>query len=343
MADSRFYKIREPITLDAICELTGANVLRAVGKLESVAGVASLERASSTDISFLSDGKHIESFKGSGAGACFISDEKHAQAAPEGMNVLLVQNPQKAYAQVAANLYQSITSFDGVAQSANISPTAQLGDGVKIGPGAAILDNVEIGSNSSVGPNSVIGHGVKLGRGVSIGSNVTISHALLGDHVIIHNGTQIGQDGFGYVSDAEGHLKIPQLGRVIIQDHVEIGANSTVDRGALDDTTIGEGTKIDNLVHVAHNCKIGRNCILVTMVGISGSCTIGDGVVLGGKVGVADHVTIGDGAMIAARSGVTNDLQGGAKYGGFPAKPIAEWRREAVLLARLVKERKRSG
>jgi len=342
MADSRFYKISEPMALATVCEQTGASILRDAGQQTLVAGVASLETASNSDASFLSDGKHVESFKKSRAGTCFVSDEKHQEYAPDGMNLLLVQNPQKAYAQIAAHLYQSISTPEGVAQSAFVSPTAQLGEGVSIGPGATILDNVEVGPGSTIGPNSVIGQAVKLGTGVSIGANVTISHALIGDHVLIHNGAQIGQDGFGYVSDAEGHLKIPQIGRVIIQDHVEIGANSTIDRGALDDTTIGEGTKIDNLVHVAHNCKIGRNCILVTMVGISGSCTIGDGVVLGGKVGVADHVTIGDGALVAARSGITNDLKAGGKYGGFPAKPIAEWRREAVLLARLVKERKRS-
>ena len=310
--------------------------------LATISGVASLEGASPEDVSFLSDKKHLNSFKLSDAGACFVDDEAYAESAPQGMCLLIVPNPQKAYAQVAEHIYQLIAPFSGISESAFVSESAKVGEGVHIGPNATILDQVEIGSGTRIGSNSVIGHGVKLGRDVTIGSNVTLNCALIGDRVTIHNGAQIGQDGFGYVSDSEGHTKIPQLGRVIIQDDVEVGANSTIDRGALDDTTIGEGTKIDNLVHVAHNCKIGRNCILVTMVGISGSCTIGDWVVLAGKVGVADHITIGDGALVAARASVTNDLPGGGKYGGFPAKPIADWRRETVLLAQLVKERRRS-
>ena len=342
MADTRFYNIREPMTLAAICKLTEAR-LADPGKAEYViAGVASLDTASDRDISFLTDRKHLDGFKSSGAGACFLADDSLAENAPQTMTLLFVSNPQKAYAAVASLLYQTKTGFDGIAKSAFVSPSAKIGEGVRIGPGAVLLDEVEVGADTVIGPNSVLGPGVKLGTHSSIGANVTVDCALIGDRVAIHNGTQIGQDGFGYASESDGHTKIPQLGRVIIQDDVEVGANSTIDRGAVGDTIIGEGTKIDNLVHVAHNCTIGRNCILVTMVGISGSCTIGDGVVLAGKVGVADHVTIGDGAMVAARAGVISDLAAGGKYGGFPAKPIADWRREAVLLARLVKERRPS-
>jgi UDP-3-O-[3-hydroxymyristoyl] glucosamine N-acyltransferase len=196
---------------------------------------------------------------------------------------------------------------------------------------------VEIGVNTRIGPNTTIARGVAIGRNCEIGSNVSISHTYVGDDVLILPGAQIGQPGFGFASDAKGHVKIPQLGRVILQDKVEIGSCTAIDRAALGDTVIGEGAKIDNLVQIGHNTRIGRHTVIVGHVGISGSCELGDFVTVGGQVGIADHVRVGDGARLAARAGVIGYLPGGQDYGGMPAKPMRDWVRELAAVSLLAK------
>jgi len=228
----------------------------------------------------------------------------------------------------------------GVAATATIHPSARLEGGVTIEPGAVIGPRAEIGAATLVGPGAVIGPNVHIGRDCAIGSHVTIVHALIGDRVIIHPGCRIGQDGFGYVPGPAGHIKVPQIGRVIIQDNVEIGANTTIDRGGMRDTVIGEGTKIDNLVQIGHNVTIGRHCVLVSQTGVSGSAIIGDGVVMGGQVGIADHITVGAGAMLAARAGVMSDVAAGERLAGYPAKPARQYFREVLLLERLAVRRR---
>jgi UDP-3-O-[3-hydroxymyristoyl] glucosamine N-acyltransferase len=212
-------------------------------------------------------------------------------------------------------------------------------DGVAIEPGAVIGPRAEIGSGSVIGANAVIGAEVKIGRDCSVGAGSTISNTLIGDKVIVHPGCKIGQDGFGFVMGGSGHLKVPQVGRVIIQDNVEIGAGTTIDRGAIRDTVIGEGTKIDNLVQVGHNVSIGRHCILVAQTGISGSSTLEDFVVLGARVGLNNNVTIGEGAQLAATSNVHSDVPPGARWGGTPAKPVKQWFREMMMLERLARQK----
>jgi UDP-3-O-[3-hydroxymyristoyl] glucosamine N-acyltransferase len=211
-----------------------------------------------------------------------------------------------------------------------------LGTGVVIGAGA------EIGNHVRIGANTVIGPGVTIGHDCEIGSNASISHAYIGDRVLILPGAQIGQPGFGFASSEAGHVKIPQLGRVIIQDDVEIGAASAIDRGAIGDTVIGEGSKLDNLVQIGHNVQIGRHCVLVSQVGIGGSSVVEDFSVLGGQVGISDHVHIGAGARLAARTAAVSgqDIPGGQDSGGVPAKPIREWLREIHAVSNLVRRRK---
>jgi len=220
-----------------------------------------------------------------------------------------------------------------------IHPTARIEEGVKIETGAIIGREAQIGRGTTVAGGALVGYRVTIGRGGYVGPGASVTHALIGDRVILHAGVRIGQDGFGFAMGRTGHLKVPQIGRVVIQDHVEIGANTTVDRGALRDTVIGEGTKIDNLVQIGHNVVIGRHCIIVAQTGISGSAELGDFVALGGQVGVVGHVKIGAGAQIAASSNVRGDVPPGSRWGGTPAKPVRLWFRELTLLRKLA-ERK---
>jgi len=259
-----------------------------------------------------------------------------AAKVPAGVAVLISAHPQLAFAAAERLLYpefdrpRAITGEEGISPAAHVSPKANLEAGVIVEAGATIAAGASIGEGTIVAPNAVIGPNVQIGRNGYVGAGATVQYALIGDRVVLHPGVRIGQDGFGYAPGRQGPEKIPQIGRVIIQDDVEIGANTTVDRGAIADTVIGERTKIDNLVQIGHNVTIGRCCLIAGQVGISGSVSIGNYVMIGGGAGLKDHLTIGDGAQIAARSGLMEDVPAGAKWGGFPAGPIKVFLREAA-------------
>jgi len=340
MADPRFYDNKGPFTLAEVCARAGICVPEGVDARATIADVASLTGAGPQHLTFFSGGKAAAQLAQSRAGFCFVSLADAARPVPAGMMLLPVESVQHVFADVAALFYPDHHQVAWT-QSQAVAPSARLGKDVVLGPGVVIGADTEIGDNVRIGPNTVIGPGVAIGRNCEIGANVTITHTYMGDEVLILPGAQIGQPGFGFASDRRGHKKIPQIGRVIVQDRVEIGSCTTVDRGALGDTVIGEGTKIDNLVQIGHNNHLGRHDMIVGQVGISGSCELGDFVVLGGQVGLADHVRIGHGARFAARAGVPPGEYDGQDWGGAPPVPVREWRRQLAAVALLTKRRKK--
>jgi UDP-3-O-[3-hydroxymyristoyl] glucosamine N-acyltransferase len=341
MADPRFYDNRGPFTLAQICAGAGAALPPGADGTRQVDDVASLDGAGPPHLTFFSGDGSGAAFAASAAGFCFVPAlSARPRVPPSGMTAIGCTSVLHAFA-AAAGMFYPDASLPLWTQKTPIDPTARIGEGAVLAPGVVLGPGVEIGENTRIGPNSVIARGVAIGRRCEIAANVAISHAYIGDEVSIYSGAQIGQPGFGFASDTTGHLKIPQTGRVIVQDRVEIGAGTTIDRGVLGDTVIGEGTKIDNLVQIGHNTHIGRHCIIVAQVGISGSCELGDFVVLGGQAGVADHAHIGARARLAARAAAApGDLPGGQDYGGAPAKPIRQWARELAAVTLLAKRRK---
>jgi UDP-3-O-[3-hydroxymyristoyl] glucosamine N-acyltransferase len=331
MADPRFFSNAGPFTLARLAGLSGAEVAIGSDADRSFDDVAPLDSAGPSHFSFLDNRRYADQFAVSGAGGCVVHPALAARA-PAGMALLLAADPYRAYAAIAAAFYPEPAFEAAIDPSAVVDPTARLGDGCRIEAGAVIGPRVELGAHCQIGPNAVIGAGVVMGEDCRIGACASISHAVIGNRVSLYAGVRVGQDGFGFAMGSQGHRKVPQLGRVVIEDDVEIGANSTIDRGAGPDTVIGQGTKIDNLVQIAHNVRIGRHCVIVSQVGISGSTRVDDFVAVGGQAGLTGHLHIGVGAKIAAQSGVMRDVEAGTTICGSPALPVTEyWRQQAVL------------
>jgi len=343
MSESRFFPAPEPITLAHAARHVDADLVRGDGAM-LITGLAPLDTAGPGDITFLDNPKYVTQLATTQAAACLCA-ARHIDRVPGEVAALQSSKPYLAYAQLLAQFYPQALRFSGafersqggIAAAATVHPSARLEAGTSIESGAVIGEGAEIGEGTVIGANTVIGRAVAIGRNCSIAPNAVILHALIGNGVIIHPGVMIGQDGFGFVRGAENHLKIPQIGRVIIQDDVEIGANTTIDRGANRDTVIGEGTKIDNLVQIAHNVVVGRHCLIVAQTGIAGSTELGDFVVMGARSGTAGHIKVGTGAMLAGCAVAKDDIPSGARYGGIPAKPMAEWARELAAMKRLIR------
>jgi UDP-3-O-[3-hydroxymyristoyl] glucosamine N-acyltransferase len=338
MPDLRFFEDLGPASLRELAELAGAGLADSGRGEQSVVSVAPLDRAGGSDISFFADRRYAADLSATRAGACFVALAQ-ADRIPDGVVRLITPEPQVAYAAAAARLHRPRTIPAGPL----VHPTASLEEDVTIAPGAVIGPGVTIGRGSRIGANAVIGVGVAIGRQCSIGSNAVIGFALIGDRVRILAGAVIGEAGFGVAGSRGGAIDVPQLGRVILQDGVTVGANSCIDRGAFDDTVIGENTKIDNLVQVGHNVRIGRSCVLAAHTGISGSTTVGDGVRFGGRAGIADHLNIGDGAQVMAAAGLMHDIPAGQTWGGIPAMPGRQWFRQVAWLNKISQGRGQGG
>jgi UDP-3-O-[3-hydroxymyristoyl] glucosamine N-acyltransferase len=342
MTEPLFFKRPQGLSAGEIAALTGAEPHASANLDRRISGIAPLDRAGPSDLSFIDNAKLVGQLSGTDAGVC-LAASRFAERVPPRTTVLVAREPYRAFVTVARALFpealrpSAMLQAPGGAAGAAIDPTARLEVGVTADAGAVIGPRAEIGSGTVIGANAVIGPDVRIGRDCVIGAGATVFHALLGDRVILHPGVRLGQDGFGYVPGQGGHLKVPQVGRVIVQDDVEVGAGTTIDRGASRDTMIGEGTKIDNLVQIGHNVTVGRHCLIAGQAGISGSVTLGDFVMLGGKAGLADHLTVGEGAQIGAHAGVMHDVPAGAQWIGAPARPVKEFFREVAVLRRLAR------
>ncbi|MDR3420479.1 MAG: UDP-3-O-(3-hydroxymyristoyl)glucosamine N-acyltransferase [Xanthobacteraceae bacterium] len=341
-----FFPTSHELTIREIVALTRAVPRLGVPLDRRIGNIAPLDTARAGDITYLDNAKYLDALAVTRAGACLVVP-RFEGAAPNNLAVLVTAEPHRAFVAVARALFpsalrpSSLFGGTGRARSAQVHASAHVEAGVTIDPLAVIGPDAEIGAGTLISAGAVIGPGVAIGRDCAIGAGATILHALIGDRVVIHSGVRIGQDGFGYLPSPQGHQKIPQTRRVIIQDDVEIGANATIDRGSTRDTVIGEGTKIDNLVQIAHNVTVGRRCLIAAQTGISGSSQVGDFVMMGGQVGLADHVTIGDGAMLAAQSGFMSDVPPGGRFMGSPAQPAREYMKGIALLRRLARGGKR--
>ncbi|MEK9671602.1 MAG: UDP-3-O-(3-hydroxymyristoyl)glucosamine N-acyltransferase [Rhodospirillaceae bacterium] len=337
MADLRFFKRAGPFSLSEIAKSVGGRLKDEADANLMIEDVIALASAGEGHLSFIDNRKYIGAFLTTSA-AAVIAGEELAARAPATAAVLIAKDPYLAYAAAASLFYPPPAVTPGRSPHAVIDAGADVPDTSRIDAGAVISDGAKIGPGSVIGANAVIGPNVEVGADCHIGANTVLQYCVIGDRCILHPGVCIGQDGFGFALSAEGHRKVPQLGRVLIESDVEIGANSTVDRGAGPDTVIGAGTKIDNLVQVGHNVRIGRGCIIVSQAGVSGSTHVGDFVMIGGQAGLTGHLKIGDKSRIAGQSGVVKDVPPGATIGGSPARNMRDWLKESAVLAKLAKK-----
>lgn len=342
MADSRFYKKKGPFTLACLAEYGQCEIGRGDPAL-ILTDIASLERAESSHISLCRSGKYTAALEATQASACILPVEL-AEKAPPHLALLIAKYPHRSFALIATAFFPGEKANGTIDRTAIVHPTAKLGDHVEIGPMAVIGAHVELGYGVKIGALSVIEEGVVIGDHTIIRSHVSLSHAIVGKHVHIKSGARIGQSGFGFFmdpGDMGGHVPVPQLGRVVIHDYVEIGANTAVDRGSAEDTIIGLGTRIDNLVQVAHNVHFGKGCVMVAQSGVAGSTKFGNYVAAGGQAGFADNLKIGTGARIGAQCGIMRNVSDGEILAGSPAMPLKAHYRQVAVLKKLAEDNRK--
>ena len=334
-ADPRFFPAGPKLTLAEAAAAAGGELVGG-DPAAIVAGVGPLQAAGPDEVSFLENKRYASQVAGTRAMAVVIAPEFVGRL-PAGTAAIVTAQPYLGFGRVARALFPAPVAPPGIHPTAVVDPTVRLGAGVAIGPYAVVEAGAEIGAGCVIGPHAVIGAGVVLGEGCRIGAHASVSHCIAGRGVVLHPGARIGQEGFGFAVTPEGRFEtMPQLGRVLLGDAVEVGANACVDRGSQSDTVLGAGTRLDNMVQIGHNVRTGRACVLVSQVGISGSTTLGDGVQMGGQSGISGHVTLGDRAQVAAQSGVMSDVAAGEVVGGSPAWPLKETLRAFATLRRMV-------
>ena len=334
MPDPHFYQVAGPFSLAELAELPDVELATEVDPNIMISDVRPLDQAGEGDLTFLSNLKYLDQFLNTNATAC-IAARAALKKFPKGLSILVAEDPYKAYARIANKFYQPVLGNGEVHPTAVISPKATIGKNPSIGAYVVIEENAVVGDNCIIGPHSFLNRGIRIGSDCRLGAGVVLSFCQIGDNAFIHSGVKIGQDGFGFAPDPAEHVKIPQLGRVIIGSNCEFGANTTIDRGSGPDTIIGDNTWLDNLVQVGHNVTIGKGVIIAAQTGISGSTVIGDFVVIGGQVGLAGHIKIGEGAQVSAKSGVISDVPAGEIYAGFPARPRKQFFRQMATLRKL--------
>jgi UDP-3-O-[3-hydroxymyristoyl] glucosamine N-acyltransferase len=326
MSEPVFQRHARGLTLAEIAGLTGAAPPAAPLRARRISDIATLDRAPPHAVTVFDDKDDAQAAAATHAGAC-LTTAQLAKHLPQRVAALIVADPYAAFVEVARALFPHALRPSSLAErggtvNAQVHPSARLEAGVTLEPGAVVGAHAEIGGGTVIAAGAVIGPEVRIGRDCSVGAGAVVTDALIGDRVIIHPGCNVGHVGAAFASNEKGHRRIPQVGRVIIQDDVEIGAGSTVNRGATGDTVIGEGSKIDNLVQVGHNAAIGRHCVVVAQSGIGEGSTLEDFVILSARVGLSANVTVGEGAQLAAASYVQADVPPGARWGGTPARPL---------------------
>lgn len=342
-----FFETAGPFTLRQISEQTETSLAVGFDDQRAISGIRPLKDATGSDLAFLDNRRYADQLTASSAGVCILA-QSDADQAPATMPLLVSQVPYVSFAHAMRLFYGDALRSKAAAACQRTEPdlihrTAQIDEKAIIEPGAVIGREAIIGRGTVVSAGAVVGYRSVIGEDCHIGAGAIVTHAVLGNEVIIHAGVRIGQDGFGFAMGPNGHLKVPQIGCVRIDDDVEIGANSTIDRGTLSDTVIGAGTKIDNLVQIGHNVVIGKSCIIVAQSGIAGSAELGDFVVMGACSGILGHVTVGTGAQIAGMAHVKDDVPPGARMGGTPARPFKEWARELAAIRALGRPSRKKG
>ena len=341
--DSRFFATRSPMTIAEACAAAGAVTLDEGGGGEGtsvrVTHADALATAREGAVAFADASGPLA---GAGAPTLLLTTnalaERAGQACP-GAVIAVADHPKAAFAALAGTLHAS--RIEAEAPLAGIAQSARLAASAQVAPSAVVGEAAMIHADAVLGPHAVIGPGVVIGPGTIVGPHVTVTHAVIDAGCRLSAGVRVGEAGFGYAAGPEGAVPVPQLGRVLIGQGVELGANACVDRGALSDTVIGRGTKIDNLCQIAHGCRIGAHVLIASQTGLSGGVRIGDGAMIGGQVGMAEHIEIGAGAAITAQAGLMRDVPPGERWGGSPARPARQWLKETAALARLAAKRDR--